>query len=332
MSQSRDDIYPMKFETIFIEKPWGGRALERFKGELPDGVIGETWDVSAQAQAVSVVSNGQLAGEKLDAVTDRLGTALLGTSPREAFFPIMVRHVSSRENLSVQVHPTRSYGLTHGELGGKDEAWYILEAEPGASVYGGVRPDVSFEEFRRAVEDETVESLLIAHPVREGDCIFIPAGTVHAIRAGLTLIEVCENSNTTYRVFDYGRDRGLDVEETLANVDLSRIVTVHRGLTRELEQATETVLCVEPTMAMSLIRLAGAQALDTHHDSFHIITCLEGEGELRMTNGWSTAISRGDSVLIPAAIGAFTVVGSLTALRTWMPTPTERGDLLAEIA
>jgi mannose-6-phosphate isomerase len=333
MSASRPDLYPLAFGTIYIEKPWGGRALEKYKGALPEGLIGETWDVSAQAQGVSTVTNGSLRGNRLDDVVRLLGRDLLGTTSDGDFLPLMVRHVSSRENLSVQVHPTREYAVEHGQLSGKDEAWYVLEADPGAFVYAGVTEGVSEEQFRESVMGETVREHLIAHPVATGDCLFIPAGMIHAICAGVTLIEICENSNTTYRVYDYGRNRGLDFEETFANMDLTFREGVHRGLIRQLDAGTETVLCLEPTMGISRIDVDGIQAQGTGGLSFHAVSCLRGSGEIRWNAGAaSQRIERGQSVLIPAGLGDYQLSGSLSVLRSWIPDPTERARLLDDVA
>jgi mannose-6-phosphate isomerase len=333
MSESRHELYPLTFSTIYIEKPWGGRTLEKYKGALPDGLIGETWDVSAQAEGVSLVTNGHLRGSGLDEVVQQLGRALLGTTSESDFLPLMVRHVSSRENLSVQVHPTREYAVGHGELSGKDEAWYVLEAEPGAFVYAGVDKGVSAERFRESVVAETVREHLIAHPVAAGDCLFIPAGMIHAICAGVTLIEICENSNTTYRVYDYGRDRGLDFVETFANMNLTLGASVRRGLTRQLDAGTETVLCVEPTMGISRLDIHGRQAQSTGGLSFHALSCLTGSGVITWNAGADReCIERGQSVLIPAEIGRYELSGTLSVLRSWIPDDDERARLLDDVA
>lgn len=316
------DVYPMTFNTVFIEKPWGGRALERFKGEIPDGLIGETWDISAQEQGVSIIANGLFAGLGLDEVVSNLGTKLLGSAPTAEFFPLMVRHVSSRENLSVQVHPTRDYAVAHGQLSGKDEAWFVLEADEDAFVYAGVRSDVSDEQFQAAVRDESVRDLLIRKPVVAGDFLFIPAGMIHAICAGITLIEICENSNTTYRVFDYGRNRGLDFDETFDNTDLSSEAVVVRASVAH--DPGERVLCAEPTMAVSQIELDGVHVADTHRTSFHLLTCISGHASLEIEGSEEQiAVRTGDSVLIPADLGGYRLSGDGTVLRSWVPTEAE---------
>lgn len=317
MSSSPADPYPMTLSTVYIEKPWGGRALERFKGDLPEGPIGETWDVSAQEQGVCEVTDGPLRGLGLDRVAALLGRALLGSVPPGEDFPLMVRHVSSREPLSVQVHPTAAYARATGQRSGKDEAWYVLDAGPGASVYAGVA-GASEAEFKEAVRRGTVCELLVDLPVTPGDCVFIPAGMVHGIRADVTLVEICENSNTTYRVFDYGRDRGLDVEETFANMDLARTARAERGITVETAAGTETLLCLQPTMGLARLDIAGAQPQSTRGESFHALTCLDGAGAVAWAGG-EVGIERGRSVLVPAALGEFTLDGDMRLLRSWVP-------------
>ena len=331
MASSSSELYPMKLSTIYIKKPWGGRTLEQYKGDLPEGLIGETWDVSAQEQGVTEVTNGRLRGRGLDRVTAELGRSLLGSASKSDLFPLMVRHVSSREPLSVQVHPTAEYAAAHGQCFGKDEAWYILDAEPGASVYAGAE-SASEADFKEAVQQGTVRDLLVDLPVKAGDCLFIPAGMVHGIRAGVTLIEICENSNTTYRVFDYGRDRGLDLEETYANMDLTFTARTRRGLAVELEAATETLLCLQPSMAIARLEIHGAQPQHTLGESFHAVTCLAGEGSVTWPGG-AVSIERGQSVLVPAGIEEYTVSGNLTVLRSWVPDlDRTRRELLAHTA
>jgi mannose-6-phosphate isomerase len=333
MSESLPDLYPLKFSTVYIEKPWGGRTLEKYKGDLPEGLIGETWDVSAQSQGVSQVVNGSFRGRGLDEVVAQLGKALLGHVPLADFFPLMVRHVSSRENLSVQVHPTTEFAHSTGQLSGKDEAWYVLETEPDAFVYAGVS-ETAEADFKAAVHDGTVRDLLIAHPVAPGDCIFIPAGMIHAICAGVTLIEICENSNTTYRVFDYGRDRGLDFDETFANMNLKYAAQVRNGIALKRGSHCETILCLEPTMAISMLDIDGKLDRNTFGESFDTLTCLSGAGTIEGGNGSGrVAFERGESVVIPAGIGSYTIDGTATVLRSWIPdVPAERERILAHIA
>jgi mannose-6-phosphate isomerase len=327
------ETYPLRFNTIYIEKPWGGRTLERFKGPLPDGQIGETWDVSAQPDGISVVANGHLAGLGLDEVVQRRGRALLGSVPESQLFPLMVRHVSSREHLSVQVHPTTAFATADGQCFGKDEAWYVLDAEDDAFVYAGVS-GISDEEFRAAVHSGSVRDHLVKRKVRAGDCIYIPAGTIHAICKGVTLIEICENSNTTYRVFDYGRNRGLDFEETFANMDLKAHAQPRRGLTISREGGRERVLCLAPTMGISELSVNGKMTLETRGQSFHTLTCVDGAGVIE----WSAdknrqSIQRGESVLVPADLGEYCLVGALTVVRSWVPdVDKESMVLLREVA
>lgn len=319
----------MKFSTVYIEKPWGGRTLEKFKGKLPDGLIGETWDISAQEQGISKITNGPLASQGLDKVVENSGAALLGRNVTTDFFPLMVRHVSSRENLSVQVHPTREYAIANGQHSGKDEAWYVLEAEPGAFVYAGVDPSTTEEEFRAAVLDQTVRDHLSKLPVSAGDCLFIPAGMVHAICAGVTLIEICENSNTTYRVYDYGRNRGLDIQETFDNMNLSYQTTVRRGLTRVEDGSSETTICLQPTMAMAVHDVSSEQQIETAGESFHALTCLRGNGRIVWSDDAPpVALERGESVLIPACIENYMVEGQLHFIRSWIPDPSVRERFL----
>lgn len=221
--------YPLVFEPILKERVWGGDRLQKLYGKaVPEGApIGESWEITDRPEGVSVVSNGALAGTTLRSLMASRQEELIGSGATVGGrFPLLVKILDAREKLSLQVHPPA--GLA-AELGGepKTEMWYVTEANEGAALYAGLRSGTGSDEFRRRVGEGTVESCFHRIDVRAGDGMFLPSGRVHAIGAGNVIFEIQQNSDTTYRVFDWnrvgldGRPRQLHIEESLRSIDFS---------------------------------------------------------------------------------------------------------------
>jgi mannose-6-phosphate isomerase len=222
---------PIRFRPIFMERVWGGRELHTRLGKaLPAGApIGEAWEIVDRPEACSLVEGGPWAGFTLHDLWTNHRIEIFGAAyahhPSERF-PILVKLLDARETLSVQVHPPLEKA---DELGGepKTEMWYFLEADPDACIYAGVAPGVSAEQFQAELEAGTVESVLPRLPVRTGESIFIPSGRLHAIGGGNLIAEIQQNSDTTYRVFDWnragldGRPRELHLDASMASIDFS---------------------------------------------------------------------------------------------------------------
>lgn len=213
------DVYPLKFEPIYKEKIWGGRNLERLYGrKLPDdALIGESWDLADLAEGVSVVRNGPARGRTLTDLTNEMGPKLLGktkTTP-DGRFPLLLKLLDANDILSLQVHPN---ALAVAEIGPeaavKTECWYMVESRDGY-IYKGIVPETTPDQFRHAIETDTVEKCTRRIECKTGDFHFLPAGTVHAIGPGLVVAEVQTPSNTTYRVTDWGRGREIHVERSM---------------------------------------------------------------------------------------------------------------------
>jgi len=216
-------MYPLKFRPVFKEKVWGGDRLRQFHRDLPRNTehpIGESWEITDLPEGQSTVANGPLEGTTLAAVIETYGQELLGdlNLTKKGRFPLLLKFLDARENLSVQVHPDYPYSERHPEADPKYEAWYILHAEPGGRIYRGIRPGVSRDAFRRAIEENrSVEDLLNEIPVKAGECYYLPGGTCHALGAGVAVIEAQTPSDTTYRVYDWGRtSRELHIEQAMA--------------------------------------------------------------------------------------------------------------------
>ena len=232
-------LYPLKFRPRFVEKIWGGTKLQSVLGKtLPQGkLIGESWElydfppgiVDQSGQWVSSeIANGPLAGRSLHWVIEQYKADVHGDVPllNGSQFPILIKFLDAREDLSVQVHPPKAYAAAHPGSHLKTEAWYVMENDPGARLYRGLKPDVTREQFRQSIADGSVMDLVNAIEVKPGQCFFLPSGTVHALGAGILVAEVQTPSDTTFRVFDFnrlenGKPRKLHVEEALACVDFT---------------------------------------------------------------------------------------------------------------
>jgi len=220
-------LYPLTFQPIFKERVWGGRNLERlYHKDLPPIVpIGESWEISDRPEGVSVIANGPLAGKDLRWLMEHHAGELLGPArPQGGRFPLLIKILDAQERLSLQVHPPADVAA---RLGGepKTELWYIADAQPGAELYAGLRRGATRAEFERQLQDGTVADCFHRVAVKPGDVMFLPSGRVHAIGAGIVVFEIQQNSDTTYRVFDWNRPgldakpRELHVEQSLQCID-----------------------------------------------------------------------------------------------------------------
>jgi mannose-6-phosphate isomerase len=219
-------VYPLKFGPIYKERIWGGELLrEAFGRETPRGKrIGESWELADLPQDKSKIVNGALAGETLEQAIHKYPQEITGSREFSLPFPLLIKFLDCGDVLSVQVHPDKETCRQMGKGDFKTECWYIIQAAPGAVIYKGLKPDVTKEKLERAIKEGKVEKLLNKVEVKEGQCHYLPAGTTHAIGAGLLIAEIQTPSDTTYRVFDWnrvdknGQARPLHIEEALESI------------------------------------------------------------------------------------------------------------------
>jgi len=322
--------YPLQFQPEFKERVWGGRALELFGLTPPEGHIGEGWMIADHANGTTQVLNGPLAGKGLDEVREQLGTAWLGSkgvSEKGGRFPLLIKLLDCNDDLSVQVHPTDDYeALPPGELG-KTEMWYVLDAKPGAHIIYGLNEGVDREALKQSLENGTVMDTLRQVPVEAGDTFFIPAGTVHALCAGVVVAEIQQNSDTTYRIYDYNRP-GLDGKPRELHVEDSLNVTAYEGAGATTMKTSDAVagewlqLASCPYFVVEKGIVAGRWELSTTADSFTILVVCEGEGRLEWTGaeaGEHLTLKAGQCYLLPANLGSYTLSGNTTVLRSYLP-------------
>ena len=317
-------LYPLLFEPIYKSKVWGGRTLETLGKTLPGGPetpIGESWELVDLASTSvsgggggaerSVVANGNLAGRTLQDLLTGFGPTLMGRlePTADGGFPILIKFLDARQNLSVQVHPSAAYAAAHADAFLKSEAWYIVEAEPGAVIYKGIRPGVTPDELREALQtntDEAVVPLLIEVPVKAGDCHYLPSGTCHALGAGILVAEVQTPSDTTFRVYDWGRkDRALHVEEALECIHFgpaeSAAYEKRSHVAGMFTTITRLVTCEH--FRIEKVRMSEGYEQAIPYDQPTVWMVLEGGGVIEPGNGAEAVrFGRGQTLLVPAEL------------------------------
>lgn len=318
--------YPLQFDPVLMERVWGGRALEQFGFSLPEGPIGEAWVVGDHPNGTTKVINGPLAGKGLDEIRDVFGTAWLGSkgiSAKTGRFPLLLKLLDSQDDLSVQVHPSDDYEQLAAEELGKTEMWYILDAKPGAKIIYGLRPGLDRESFKQLIEEDRIMEGLCEVPVSAGDAFYIPAGTVHALCSGVLVVEVQQNSDTTYRLYDYnrpgldGKPRELHIEDSLNviaydNAGADRRTTEVRQPNEWLEIARSPYFVVEKTI------VEGQLSVPSVSDSFTLLVVCNGKGTLSWAGG-ELALREGTNLLLPSGLAEVKLAGPLTVLRSFLP-------------
>ena len=307
----------LKLKPACKDYIWGGDRLRReyhLEGDGPR--LAEGWMLSCHPDGPSVIENGPYAGKTLAEYIDAEGRGVLGSfGLLFADFPVLIKLIDAKNDLSIQVHPSNKYAFEHEHQYGKTEMWYILDAEPGAQLYYGFREKTSRAQFAESIRTGTLTGLLNAVPVHRGDVFFIPSGTLHAIGRGILIAEIQQNSNVTYRVYDYGR-LGADGKPRALHVQQALAVTKCEPPRTDYDFGGHLARCEYFTVDC----LQGGFDDVCDDESFTSLLVLEGEGTLCCA-GETMAVRRGDSLFLPAESGAYTMKGQgLGVLRTRIGT------------
>lgn len=297
---------------------WGGRRLaDEYGIEYEEDILAEAWELSCHPDGPSYISNGKYAGMTLEEFIEAEGKEVLGSHCRRfRDFPILIKFIDAKQNLSIQVHPNNRYALKNEGQYGKTEMWYIMDAKPGAFLYYGFKTEVSKEEFAKRIEEDSLLEVLNAVPVQKGDVLFIESGTIHAIGEGILIAEIQQNSNVTYRVYDYGRvgkdgkKRDLHIEKALAVTNRVPIVKDKTSYPHvaDCDYFTVDKLNLDGTF---MKKMEGSVS----ETSFASILFLDGEGTIS-NKGESLQFKKGESFFLTAGSGAYTIEGSCDALVT----------------
>lgn len=319
-------LYPLKLSAPLKDYLWGGNRLKEEYGkqtQLP--CVAESWELSCHRDGTSVIENGEAKGMLLTDYLREQGKQLLGSNAqRFSEFPILIKLIDAAQNLSVQVHPDAAHARPEAGEASKTEMWYVVDCEEGASLIYGFDHEISREEFARRIQDNTLLEVVRQVPVERGDVFFIEAGTLHAIGKGILIAEIQQNSNTTYRVYDYGRV-GADGKPRELHIDRAVEVTglkpverkpgAAQGEPRQEEGYLDTLLASCDYFTVHRLELQTGARLEADAASFHSLLALAGETELN-TPAMSLILRPGDSVFLPAGMGEYRLEGSGTILLT----------------
>ena len=278
---------------------WGGEKLRQDYGiQSQLHPLAEAWVLSCHPDGPSVVATGPLAGKTLPEYIQEKGPGCLGADCEKFMdFPILAKFIDAKGDLSIQVHPSNDYALAHEHQFGKTEMWYVLDCEPGATLYYGFQHQISREEFQQRIQDNTLTEVLNAVPVEKGDLFFIPAGTFHAIRKGIVVAEIQQNSNVTYRIYDYGRV-GADGKPRQLHIQQALEVTQRTPPQPDPDFHGHLAQCPYFTVDV----MEGRFTLDCGPESFVSVLVLEGTGAL-WEGDESMSLRKGESLFIPAGAG-----------------------------
>jgi mannose-6-phosphate isomerase len=294
------DLYPFLLIPIFDERPWGVRDLRPIYTRIVKEPIGESWLTWGD----SCIANGPLAGRKLGDIALQYKRDLVGTAAVfEDRFPLLIKFLFSTEKLSVQVHPDDAGAQHVGEPYGKTECWYVLDAKPHAKVALGLKPGSTLEGFEISIRENRAEELLNWMEVSAGDMLYVTAGTVHTIGGGMVLVETQQSSDITYRLYDYGRPRELQITEGLAAIKLDS----HAGKVVRQEGDDPNLLLRSPFFEVEKRTINGPLEATVSPESPHVLVAIEGAGVVESGGMEPVSFSKGEAVVVPACVPHYSV-------------------------
>ena len=304
----------LKLKPACKDYVWGGRRLIEEYGFEGGEICAEAWVLSAHPDGASTIEGGEFAGKTLAEYIKLNGAKILGTNCRHLEnFPVLIKFIDAKENLSVQVHPTDDYAKIHEGQLGKSEMWYILDAEENSVLYCGFKKKISKEEFTARIKDNSLVEVLNAMTVKRGDVIFIPAGTIHAVGKGIFLAEIQQNSNISYRVYDYGRNRPLHIDKAVDVTNLNPLQ--EHGYAYPHLAACDYFAVDKLNLDGGILSLAQGTVDDK---TFLNVLIIDGAGKISC-GGEEFSYRKGDSFLLTASAGDWKICGSCDALLTTVP-------------
>lgn len=313
-----EKLYPFRFVPVYKDYIWGGSRIPALFGRsMPAGVYAESWEISTHPDGTTAIANGPLAGKTLCDLLPEHKAALLGTGARSSDFPLLIKLIDARDTLSVQVHPNEgNAAAVKGDP--KTEMWYFLEGDGSAQIYCGLKPGIGKTEFLQAMENKTFAGILQSIPAHKGKAVFVPGGRVHAIGSGCLILEIQQNSNTTYRIYDWdrvdasGKGRELHIEKAMQVIDWENngnpLCTVKGSTIESCEY-----------FQLDRFELTGKKVFSNAGKSFHALFIAEGSGTIQWDGG-EEKLSPGQSWLVPAALKQYTVTPADNARMTLLCT------------
>ncbi|QYN49550.1 mannose-6-phosphate isomerase [Apibacter sp. ESL0432] len=300
-------LYPLVFQPSYHYRIWGGNKLKQFGKESKEEKLGESWEISTVPGYVSIVNNGSLKGKNLDDLIKEYKDRLVGKKVYKNYgdkFPLLIKFLDAAQPLSVQVHPNDEYAAAHHHSFGKTEMWYVLDSEPNSEIILGFEKGTNKTIFTENIEKNTLDTILRKIHPDNGSVIYIPSGRVHALGKGISVVEIQQNSDVTYRIYDYdridkdGKKRELHLDQAKEVMDYT---FVEDPFSHYDKDARETTLLASPYFTVSSMEVTENKILNNLSNSFRILICLEGECTL-LNKTLPVTLKKGDTVLLPAEV------------------------------
>ena len=318
---------PLKFNALLKSTLWGGEKIIPFKNlDVKQENVGESWEISGVKNNETIVSDGPYAGKKLNEVVAELKGKLVGEDNYKRFgdeFPLLIKFIDARQDLSIQVHPTDEIAKKQGKERGKTEMWYLMDSDKDATLLCGLKKKITPEEYAQMVENDTIVDAIDRYEVKEGDCFFLPAGRIHAIGTGCFLAEIQQTSDVTYRIYDFkrkdknGNYRELHTKQAAECINYNVESNYRTDYTPVKNQGVSLVQC--PYFNTAVYDLDEPMTLDySELDSFVILIALKGEGTITDNEGNTITLQAGESILVPATTETLKVEGTIKFLETYV--------------
>ena len=318
---------PLKFKPLLKQTIWGGDKIVPFKHIESDKTqVGESWELSGVKGNETIVKEGEFEGMSLNALVDKFKGELVGKENYERFgneFPLLIKFIDARRDLSIQVHPTDEIAHRQGKERGKTEMWYIMKSDDNASLRSGLKKKITPEEYKTMVANDTICDAIAKYDVKEGDCFFLPAGRIHSIGTGCFLAEIQQTSDVTYRIYDFkrkdanGNYRELHTELAAESINYDVKDDYQTHYTAKKNESVPLVEC--PYFTTAVYDLDEPMVLDySDLDSFVVLIGMAGKGTITDDEGNEQSFSEGETILVPATTKTFTVTGTIKFLETFV--------------
>ena len=318
---------PLKFNALLKSTLWGGDKIIPFKNlDIQQENVGESWEISGVKGNETIVADGPYAGKKLNELVEELKGKLVGEDNYQRFgneFPLLIKFIDARQDLSIQVHPTDEIAKMQGKERGKTEMWYLMDSDKDATLLCGLKKKITPEEYAQMVENDTIVDAIDRYEVKEGDCFFLPAGRIHAIGTGCFLAEIQQTSDVTYRIYDFkrkdknGNYRQLHTKEAAECINYNVESNYRTDYTPVKNQGVSLVQC--PYFNTAVYDLDEPMTIDySELDSFVILIGVKGNATITDNEGNTFTLQAGESVLVPATTETLKVDGKIKFLETYV--------------
>ena len=306
------NMYPLKLYPAFKDYLWGGTKLHKYFPDCKSDPAAEAWVLSCHKDGQSIIENGELKGKTFGEALEIFGSDALGENGKSFdFFPVLIKLIDAKKDLSVQVHPDDEYAMKNENSFGKTEMWYVVDCDEGARLFYGFKNKISKKEFEKNIKENTLTNVLQSVEVKKGDCFFIPAGTIHAIGSGMLIAEIQQNSNCTYRVYDYGR---LGSDGKPRELHIQKALDVTKLTPADVHDFGNKEILADCKYFNSKI-INKPCTIDVDEKSFSALLVISGNGKL-ICGDFKIELSAGSSIFIPANSGKVILEGNFEVIET----------------